>query len=153
MKTVLECGAHNGRPNRLECHKLLKLGWNGVLLEPYEERFEELKKNHPNQLCLKIGLSDHCGTAILAEHRRKEGIRFHAQVITWDALVDHYDLSIDLAIIDVEHHELEVLAGMNDRLPTTLIIEMHVKGIHEVLVEKGYEFIEKRGVNGHYRLT
>lgn len=154
MKTVLECGAHNGAPNRLECEPLLKSGlWRGILLEPYPPRFTLLRQRWPDHICLPIGLSDvECSSETFRTHRAVEGKNFFGQSMTWDVLCEANDYNVDFAIIDVEHMELKVLAGMTKRLPKRIMIEMHVLGIADALRAKGYVAGLKVGVNQHWEL-
>lgn len=62
--TLLDLGANDG-VTFSNSRALLELGWFGVLVEPSEKTFKELKKNcghFPVQLH-KVGIADYCGTA------------------------------------------------------------------------------------------
>lgn len=55
--TYLEVGAYNGLDysNTLCLHQ--ELGWNGLLVEPIKQYFEECLKNRPNDTCVNALLS------------------------------------------------------------------------------------------------
>lgn len=158
MKLVLECGAHDGSPQRLESTRLLRSGkYKGILLEPYQPRFKLLLKRWcAGHICLPVGLSDvDAPSETFRTHRADHGLDFFGQSVTWDTLVETNGYYIDTAIIDVEHMELKVLAGMTKRLPQRLQIEMHVPGVREAVEEKGFVFQRLSGAinqDGHFYL-
>lgn len=135
----VECGAFDGLT---ECScKFFEesLGWKGYSLEPVPWIFDSLQKNRPTSNNLNFALSnrdaeinfravvhptfgrDCTNGSIFHLPRHKEiladiGCIYEdvtVKAITWKSLVDLMRLSVvDLFVLDVEGHELEVLEGM-----------------------------------------
>jgi FkbM family methyltransferase len=146
--TYLEVGGFDGRSLSVT-YALDAMGWNGLLIEPIKARFEESLKNRPNaiqqnyllgkrgcggkaELQVVEGLemfSGASGNKIDFEPAKEKPIRIES-VLTTDldsALVEAFpdNVQLDLAVIDVEGSECDVLDGFSLDVwkPRVIIIE------------------------------
>lgn len=194
---VVECGADNGTympSTYLENF----LGWKFIGFEPVPETYQELIKNRPNGLNINSGLSDFTGDTDfficqipgmsgishnqrhIDEFRRKNVIfskdkmfeKIKIKTLTWDDFLEIYNIDhVDLLILDVEGHEINVISGMNKALPSVIQIEMayadplnslldeklkeNFSGfilIRNILEKKGYEFNYVNFNNAYFSL-
>lgn len=147
----IECGANTGY-EKCVCHWFEHAkGWSGINIEPNPHCYKELVKRRPECLNLQLALSDKEGSAIfkypidgprkllagqgsLSPQRPKEWQRKNRQI--WQIEIQTirycnlarlfvYFEPIDLMVLDVEGHELEVIRGMKgaSNLPTVLCAE------------------------------
>lgn len=166
---ALECGAAEFG----ESCKFFEetLNWTVYNLEASKYTFRRLRDNRPNSFNLNIGLSDQDGVKefkdIIAapggghgngslghtpEHLRQlEGYQvvfeeYSIETITYKSFLANIKLkTLDLLVLDVEGHELEVIKGMNncDVLPQVFVVEYPVVGLEllkESLQSLGYHF-------------
>ncbi len=168
----VECGAFDGQT---ECScKFFEetMGWTGINLEPVPRIFDKLEMNRPSSTNLNVGLSDSTRTvkfqavehpqfgnettigAIKHDATTKEALlasgcvihEIEVNVISWADFLLRTELkSIDLMVLDVEGHELAVLAGMRGSsvLPQVLCVEFGHVGFDRVrseLSQLGYEY-------------
>lgn len=146
--TYLEVGGFDGKSLSVS-YALDAMGWDGLLIEPIKARFEESRKNRPNathqnyllgkrgcggraELQVVEGLqmfSGASGNKIDFEPAKEKPIRIES-VLTTDldsALVEAFpdNVQLDLAVIDVEGSECDVLDGFSLDVwkPRVIIIE------------------------------
>lgn len=106
-------------------------GWHGINIEPQNVPYKQLCAQRPNDINLKIGLSNadttlelsecvpHDGvstfSADLASMWCEKGMEFVQRTVSVTTLArvceDHVDRTIDFLKIDVEGHEREVIEG------------------------------------------
>lgn len=168
----VECGAFDGTTESSCRFFEESLGWTGWNLEPVEHLFTSLCRNRPRSRNLKLGLSNACGESRFTlavsptfgrdcnngsirhaeSHERAlrdAGFTFETlriDTVTWSALVAAERMThVDLLVLDVEGHEIEVLEGMKGCLvlPDVLCIEFGHLGIDRIrvaLAELGYSY-------------
>jgi FkbM family methyltransferase len=154
---------------------LYKRGWSGINIDPVPGTAALFKKRRPRDVSLEIGISDRPGTLtyymfdspaentfgeeqrdfVLSQRRNLLGTVL-VQVERLDAVLSRYvpgNTGIDFMSIDVEGHELQVLAS-NDWArfrPSVICLEMLMVRIDEVkdhavgrfLADVGYRFFAK----------
>ena len=180
--TFVECGAFDGQT---ECScKFFEetMGWRGINLEPVPHIFEQLQKNRPASRNLNLGLSSENQTLDFdvvvhpefgkyttigsVSHSDKlhqtlvdDGCTFEPikiDVISWPELVAREEiLAVDLFVLDVEGHEMEVLKGMRDSqvLPHVMCVEFGHVGIEKLRAEMetlGYAFDRTSFANAYF---
>jgi len=146
--TYLEVGGFDGKSLSVT-YALDAMGWNGLLIEPIKARFEESLKNRPNAIHQNYLLGKRgCGGR--AELQVVEGSEMFSgangnkidfapaaakpkrieRVLTTDldsALVEAFpeNVQLDLAVMDVEGSECDVLDGFSLGIwkPRVIIIE------------------------------
>lgn len=164
----VECGASDGVSDSSTKFFEEALEWHGLLLEPSRHAYPLLKQNRPRSTCLNLALSDHNGKSQFSDVLSPTGDLIHwgslghleaqsediakyrcrleayeIEIITFDALVAQQGLThIDLMVLDVEGHELEVLAGINGPVwPEVFCIEYPYCGLETLnttMASKGY---------------
>ncbi|EPE97111.1 FkbM family methyltransferase [Rhizobium grahamii] len=170
--TFIECGAFDGS-TECSCRFFEEtMGWRGINLEPVPHIFDKLLTNRPGSENLNFGLSDRAASLNfqIVEHPRygldttigaikhdpaykqallDEGCKFHdieIQVISWSDLIARTGVEIiDLMVLDVEGHELSVLAGMKGHpiLPHVMCVEFGHIGFDKLratMDELGYDY-------------
>jgi FkbM family methyltransferase len=168
----VECGAFDGQ-TECSCRFFEEsLSWTGLNLEPVPHLFEALQTNRPTGRNLNLGLSSSCGSATFSHaispivgrafgngsinhfqsHRDQlvaSGCTFEEmtiQVITWSRLVEQERLHhVDLFVLDVEGHELDVLNGMKgcSILPDVMAVEFGHIGfdvVRKAMSDLGYDY-------------
>ncbi len=176
----LESGAVDGVSESSGLFFEETLGWSAVNVEPVPASFELLRRNRPRSLNIDAALSNQVGwtTFTQAYHpqhpvfgngsiRHSEAHRtdllqqgctfeeFRVRTTTFAQLVrEHAIDSLDLMILDVEGHELEVVEGMREAprasLPTLLCIEYantNMQALRLLLSEWG--FVEDRAIHNN----
>jgi FkbM family methyltransferase len=108
---LVECGAADGLED--SCGKFFaERGWAAFNVEPDVERFLKLLANRPNDTNVNAALSDADGE-ITFRRGQREGDVGRSRCMTWASLVAELGLTkVDLFVLDVEGHELAVVAGM-----------------------------------------
>lgn len=108
----VDVGAHDGIVHS-NTYALEQLGWTGLCIEPNVEAYADLRQNRPGYVA-NMAVSDHFG------HVDFDGVRVTAGAPSTACipLADMLNLfrapdTIDYLSVDVEGHELEVLAGMD----------------------------------------
>ena len=155
----IECGAFDGLTEN--CTKFFEdtLKWKTINIEPLNHIYDKLICNRPNSINLNIALSNkHAIQNIRVYNIAHHGIyntnaslnhtESHKtwlengsnntykdqpiQTITYSKLIEQLNITnLDLFILDVEGHELEVLEGMIDCdvLPDVFVIEHGHKSV------------------------
>lgn len=168
----VECGAFDGLLESSCKFFEETCGWDGLNLEPAPAVFERLEANRPSSRNLKLALSSSSGTAQFRhaispligevfgngslshneEHLKdlKERgctfVDFEVQTITWSELMEREDVpEVDLFVLDVEGHELDVIEGMHGAktLPKLICVEFGHIGFSKLRVALsalGYEY-------------
>lgn len=156
------------------------LGWQGINIEPSATAYAALSEARTRDVNLNVGLSDVAGelsffefpeSAIstfspeAAERMRligKPAQERKVPTMTLAEVCERYvgDRTIDFLSVDVEGHELEVLAGADWTRwrPRVVLVEAIEPGTtvpsHEawepVLLEAGYQFVAFDGLNRFY---
>ena len=172
MGTFVECGAFDGL-TECSCNFFEEtMGWSGYNLEPVPWIFEKLKANRPNSRNLNFGLSETTGVVKFQSvvhpqfgrdttigsiahtpHTRDfllgQGCTFEeiaVQVLCWRDFIGQEDITeIDLMVLDVEGHELAVLAAMNGArvMPKLICVEFgHIgfAALRSLMNALGYEY-------------
>jgi FkbM family methyltransferase len=169
--TFIEAGAHDG-VSYSSCKFFEEfLGWRGFNLEPSTPLFEHLVNNRPLATNVHVALSDRAGTAALrTRHDHSFGgtlrdvrgdARFQVEMagirtLTYAGLIDEYAIAtVDLCVLDVEGHELEVLDGMREcaTLPRVLVVEHSLVPFREIcrrVAPLGYQCDFRRRVNSYF---
>ena len=180
--TFIECGAFDGQT---ECScKFFEetMGWRGINLEPVPHIFERLQKNRPASRNLNLGLSSEnktlefdvvvhpefgkyttIGSVSHSDQLRQtltdSGCTFERikiDVISWPELVAREGLlTVDLFVLDVEGHEMEVLKGMRGSLvlPHVMCVEFGHIGVEKLRAEMdalGYAFDRTSYANAYF---
>lgn len=154
----IECGAFDGTLD--SCCRFFEesKGWTGINIEPVPHLFDMLTKNRPKSTNLKVALSNNNGVATFTQALRpdmgnyfgngslrhskdhmKELLntgctfeKYQVQTITYKTMVEtHKFTSLDLFVLDVEGHELEVIDGMEGSTvwPSVFCIEYPICGL------------------------
>jgi FkbM family methyltransferase len=171
----VEVGAND--PERdSQTWRLEQRGWMGVLVEPLPElaaklrerrrsRVYQLACSSPRNSAKKMTLRM-AGLQMAGAHSSLEAnffvpgtrnvgeIEVEARTLD-EILIDaQAPRPIDFLSIDVEGHEIEVLAGVNlsHWRPRLILIEDHAKNlrIHRALTSRGYRWVRRTGLNGWY---
>lgn len=180
--TFVECGAYDGQT---ECScKFFEesMGWKGYNVEPVPWIFEQLKANRPHSTNLNFALSNingqntfravnhpqfgmNCTNGSLEhtpEHNKwleEIGCDFvdvEVQLRTWRDFVEMEGVRyVDLLVLDVEGHELSVIAGMHGAkvLPDLICIEvghLDFEVIRLALSDLGYIYDISSHVNAFF---
>lgn len=166
----IECGAGDGVHDSSCLFFEEELGWNGVNIEPCAAVFERLKVNRPrarnlpvavgkrldNKKCLiisdgngvdvgmQVGPTTHLDSLRDRGYQtREENVRFWM----FARILRQYGRGrLDLLVLDVEGHELEVLdgiKGLHTPLPDVVCVEYPLVGLeplNESLKRLGYTF-------------
>ena len=178
----VECGAYDGQ-TECSCKFFEEFReWKGYNLEPVPWLFKQLKKNRPESINLNLALSNKNGEAAFnAVNHPDYGLnctngslahsdshlkilkemqvsfkKVTVQCITWDNFIKSQKIShIDLLVLDVEGHELEVLEGMSKKsiLPQVFCIEfghLNFEQIKQKLEKLGYRFDLIQDANAYF---
>lgn len=176
----IEVGANNGVDGSTTLH-FEKLGWDCILVEPNPSLCAEIRKSR-NAMLFECAASSTPGTAMLQIAVGAEGSHavsalgdsgkateifneygFHTEPVEvetrkLDDILEeaNFDKGIDFISIDVEGHELEMLAGFSlDRWrPRILIVEDNASfghaSVKDHLESQGYVRFRRTGVNDWY---
>jgi len=166
----VEVGANDPHARSQTFH-LEKAGWDGILVEPQPDLARELRAKRtakvfeaacsspanagsimPLHVAGPLSSLDRSGMAAGAQPERV----IQVPVRTLDDILEEgrAPAEIDLLSIDVEGHELEVLAGLdlNRRRPKLILLEDHVGNLsrHRFMRGAGYKLIRRFDSNGWY---
>jgi FkbM family methyltransferase len=175
----VDIGANDPMNNSVTYH-FYQRGWSGINIEPGAV-FERLSRFRPRDVNLQVAVSQTCGeatffdypgaaaNATLSQAIARDNERFgivcvprQIKLITLRSLCEQYvkDRTIDFMSIDVEGHEMEVIAGGAwDRYrPRVLVIEAtwphtsqpSYEGWEPLLLAHGYRFAFFDGLNRFY---
>ena len=177
--TFIECGAGDGMRISSCLFFRKTLGWRGINIEPAPYLFDRLRKNRPKCTNINAALSSENGMAtftqpIHPQHGRHFGngslshTKAHLEKIkdckfkthtvkttTFVSLIASLRLeSLDLFVLDVEGHELEVIKGMRNApiLPRIACVE-YVPGLKKAMSEMGYTCDQIRFNNAYFIRT
>lgn len=166
----IECGAFDGITES-SCYFFEEsMGWTGVNIEPVPSVFKLLRVNRPNSININAGLSSREGIAefthtIIPNYgeigngsfkhsdAHKDYLinigcqfsSFNVHTITYREMVLGLEMSrLDLFVLDVEGHELEVLAGMEgaETMPRVFCIEhghLDIEALDLKMTNLGYQ--------------
>jgi FkbM family methyltransferase len=148
--TFIEAGAHDGL-SLSSCRFFEEfLGWRGCNIEPIAPLYEQLCVNRPAATNVHAALSSASGRATLRTRhdnsfggtlRSVEGRAEFRQTmpdvrtLTYEELIREQGLTkVDLFVLDVEGHELEVLKGMQGArvLPDVMVVEHSLVPVEDI---------------------
>jgi FkbM family methyltransferase len=161
----IEAGAMGGTSHSVCLWFEQELNWSGINIEPNFSLFRKLIKNRPNSINLNYALSDTIGETSLIVPVRKDtsemkghgtisinrGYKFKnthnysVKTTTYTNIITTYNIElIDLFVLDVEGHELSVIADFKncDVLPYVLAVETNKtdkQSISKLLTTVGYK--------------
>jgi FkbM family methyltransferase len=159
----IECGALDGV--RISNTKVLEdhFNWTGILIEPNFHTFKKLKENRPNNINLKLALSDRDGEGeftlpVLKNRHHGRGStnyapeifkrikrmshgmeKYSVKFMTYKTLIDITGTKkVDLFILDVEGAELDIISGMKGCkvLPKVFCVEFSNNELKEGIIKK-----------------
>lgn len=150
---------------------LEKLGWRGIVVEPQPRLAEKLREqrqaavfacacsspqNAGKSLPFQIaGIFSSLNLDFFVAGMRKEEI-IEVPVRTLDDILAEVDAPspIDLLVIDVESHEIDVLNGLTLTRwqPRLIFIEDVVLNLrlHRLMQSRGYKWVRRTGINSWY---
>jgi FkbM family methyltransferase len=178
----IECGAFDGLT---ECScKFFEetLGWKGYNIEPLPWLYDTLCQNRPESINCNYALSTHSNKARFQavdhpefglnctngslnhceSHKKilkQMKVSFkevEVQCITWSRFIEEQNIQhIDLMVLDIEGHELEVLKTLNRTmvLPDLFCIEVGHLGLDAIKSEMsrlGYCYDTSKDVNAYF---
>ena len=167
----IECGANDGVNQSNTWYFEKQLGWKGLLIEPVEKVFVELKKNRSKKnfftnkalksfnynkkyAYLKLDLNDSLSTRS-SEDNIKTRIKIRVKAQNLNSILDKIRAPklIDFFSLDVEGDEFEVLNGINFnryKFKYILIETYHLNKIKIFFNKHGYKYVKKMsGRNDH----
>lgn len=182
--TCIECGALDGLLESSCKFFEESMEWTTVNVEPVPPLYDMLCKNRPDSINIRAALSSRSGTAEFTHaihpslgkrfgngslahttaHKQSlinDGCKFekyNVDLITYNELLELSGIkSLDLFVLDVEGHELQVLNGMHGAklLPKVFCIEHGHTGqqIDKHLTKLGYRLDKKSHNNSFYIKT
>jgi FkbM family methyltransferase len=175
----IECGAYDGITE--SCCKFFEesMGWKGINIEPIPYIFDKLIQNRPHSTNLMLAMSNYNGSATFTQaihpslgrefgngslshtdkHKQSlihQGCKFESisvQTITYEHLIVEQNVTkVDLFVLDVEGHEIQVLEGMKNCgvIPKICCIEHgHSNGLTNIMSELGYK-LDKTSFNNSF---
>ena len=163
----IEIGAYDGMTYS-NTYGLAKAGWSGLYVEPIPHLADMCignHKDHPGIIVAEYACGDKNEYAPLFTDKQElytldvdftDNLYLHSyvQVKTLDWLLDYYSLknkTIDLLVIDVEGHELEVLNGSSTWPDATMIIIEAHEG-HPTFGKNAREINRRLHSNGYHRI-
>lgn len=166
----VEVGANEPKTESQSFH-LEQEGWTGVLIEPQPDLAAKLRAQRKAVVCeVACSSPERAGTTMrlyvagafssFDPRLAVTGVRpekaIDVPVRTLDAVLREAGAPhpLDLLSVDVEGHELEVLAGFDFAYwrPRLILLEDHVTSLdkHAYLTRAGYRLIRRTGLNGWY---
>ena len=162
----IDCGANDGVNQSTTWYFEKYLNWNGILIEPIPNVFNELKKNRSksnyfyntaltdfnyNSKTIKFNLNKEdtlTGSIFSNNQFLKKTQTIKVKATTLDQIIkkDKSDKLIDLFSLDVEGYEFEVLNGINfDNIKFKfLLIETEFpEKLINYMSKKNYTFVER----------
>ena len=168
--TFVDVGAADALTSS-QTYDLERAGWSGVLIEPRPDCAEDLRRQRrapvfqvacssPERagttmtLHLAGGHSSLNDEFVLAGLKPEGAITVAVRTLD-DVLIEaNITAPIDLVSIDVEGHEVDVLAGFDLQRwrPRLLVIEDHVLNLnlHRLTQSLGYKWVQRVDLNGWY---
>jgi FkbM family methyltransferase len=166
----VEVGANEPKQWSQTFH-LEERGWTGVLIEPQPLLAEKLRQQRTAKVyavaCSSPANAGKSMTLHLAGGRSSLDAEFFAFQLPRDSSIEvpiktldqvlidtGAPAPVDLVSIDVENHEIEVLAGFDIQRwqPRLLLIEDHVRNLrlHRYLRSHGYKWVRRTALNAWY---
>jgi FkbM family methyltransferase len=157
----IECGANDGVDNSNTWYFEKNLNWSGILIEPLNKQFQELKKNRSKKnkfynLALSssetkkniiIEDNDHMSKIIINNIKRIKSNYKSVDSSTLTKILDEVSAPslIDFFSLDVEGFEDQVIKGINfDKYNFKyFLIETQNDEVINFLINKNYIFIKK----------
>ena len=167
----IECGANDGVNQSNTWYFEKELGWNGLLIEPIDEVFKELKENRSNKnfffnralrslsykkktVELKLNLDDTLSTRSTVDNIdtrikivvKSANLNFILNKIKAPRIIDFFSL-------DVEGDEFEVLKGINFKQYSFkyILIETYELNKLKIFLNKfGYKYVKKMSTRNDY---
>ena len=167
----IECGANDGVNQSNTWYFEKELGWNGLLIEPIDEVFKELKENRSNKnfffnralrslsykkktVELKLNLDDTLSTRSTVDDIdtrikivvKSANLNFILNKIKAPRIIDFFSL-------DVEGDEFEVLKGINFKQYSFkyILIETYELNKLKIFLNKfGYKYVKKMSTRNDY---
>lgn len=167
----IECGANDGVNQSNTWYFEKELGWNGLLIEPIDEVFKELKENRSNKnfffnralrslsykkktVELKLNLDDTLSTRSTVDDIdtrikivvKSANLNFILNKIKAPRIIDFFSL-------DVEGDEFEVLKGINFKQYSFkyILIETYELNKLKIFLNKfGYKYVKKMSNRNDY---
>ena len=165
----VDVGAHH--PTMLSnTHLLYRRGWCGVNIDLDDENIELFDLMRPRDVNVRAAISDKPGTVEVYKfgaisvfntlsreqaeiERRRRGIDYVTEAVACETLTQVLGRTrstgrvVDLLTVDVEGHDLNVLASLDFDLhrPRVVCVEHHEHRIEEVLRSRIYDFLVGRG--------
>jgi FkbM family methyltransferase len=156
-----------------------ELGWQGICVEPVQQKFNLLQKNR-SCICIQGCISNFDGKALFAEvsgievlsglsmkydprhvHRiQSEGGKikyYEVDCFTPKTIFEKFNMShIDFLSIDTEGGEFDILSSINLKSIDIDVITVEVnypddKRIHDYLTSHGYQFVQQLGCDELYK--
>jgi len=178
----VECGAAEGTLESSCKFFEESMGWRGINIEASPRLFRSLIATRPTSfLNINVALSSQNGTKIFqdivspAGHSDAEGSLDHCaaqrlsilargwgfqpvevKTVTYSGLMEaHAIQEVDLMVLDVEGHELQVIEGMvgSRAIPKVMCVEYSYSGLKEIgsaLAGLGFKLDFTRFVNAYY---
>lgn len=178
----VECGAFDGHVESSCKFFEESCGWKGINIEPAPPVFERLVANRPGSLNFNLALSSAIGTAMFRhaisptlgqffgngslshaeahlrdlEERGCSFENYQVSTTTWSKLMEQVGVGeVDLFVLDVEGHELDVIAGMHGSsvLPKVMCVEFGHLGfsvVRAALNDLGYEYDIHSAANAYF---
>jgi FkbM family methyltransferase len=166
----LECGSHDGV--KFSSTKVFEesLGWKSINIEAHPESYKKLEENRPDSININCALSNkegelsfrHGPNHILRAHVVPDGTKesgdfkvIKVPARTYKDVIGELGIEhLDLFVLDVEGHEMDVLRGMEGTTvwPDVFVIELNgrKRQLREFLKPLGYIFDGKVNVNGYF---
>ena len=160
----IECGANDGVNQSNTWYFEKTLGWKGLLIEPVEEVFDELKKNRSKRnfffkkalrpfsyknknVFLKINPKDSLSTRSTTDDIDSR-VQIKVQSSNLNFLLDKIKAPkiIDFFSLDVEGDEFQVLKGINFKKYTfsyILVESYELKKLKNFLNNYNYKYVKK----------
>ena len=167
----IECGANDGVNQSNTWYFEKKLKWCGVLIEPVDKAFLELKKNRSKKnnfykralrsfsykkkyVELKLNMNDTLSTRSTTDDV-KNRVNIKVKSSTLDTLLNKAKApkKIDFFSLDVEGDEFEVLKGINFRkykFKYILIETYHREKLTKFLKKKKYKYLKKMSLRNDH---
>lgn len=155
----IECGANDGVNQSNTWHYEKFLNWEGILIEPNKEKYNQLKKNrNKNNIFINkalvskfyqnkyIYISNENLESKVAYNFNSTNIKCKATTLEDILIKKNIKKKIDLFSLDVEGYEMEVLKGVdfNKFMIEYILIETYnLELVSRYLSNYNYSFIEK----------
>ena len=167
----IECGANDGVNQSNTWYFEKKLKWSGILIEPVDEVFSELKKNRSKKnffykralrsfsnkkkyVELRLNLNDTLSTRSTKDDVRNR-VNIKVKSSTLNSLLEKANApkKIDFFSLDVEGDEFQVLKGIDFKkykFKYILVETYHKKKLTIFLKKKKYRYLKKMSLRNDH---